>query len=193
MRKSGVPDVILRAGQAPPLNDFVRGWSVWNSGKLLILGIVALAVLMAGASWWYRYRATHRAAEFWGPRASQLIRDAPQVTLLDLESGDQGMPVDISKARGLIHLRYALLEDRSYEWRDPKSSDRPRVSSPRWLLTFADPAAGEAASIRFSNDCQVTELVADESRAAGISCSPIAAGLSDVFAEYSAGVAAAVR
>ena len=49
------------------------------SGKLLILGILTLAALLAGAGWWFRYKATHQAARFWGPQAVRLIRDAPRV------------------------------------------------------------------------------------------------------------------
>ena len=46
------------------------------SGKLVIIGIVGVALAGAGAGWWFRYNATHRAAEFWGPQAVRLIRDA---------------------------------------------------------------------------------------------------------------------
>jgi hypothetical protein len=164
---------------------------VRNSGKLLILAIVAAAALLAGASWWFRYSATHRAAEFWGPRAAVLIRDAPTVTLLDLEANES--KVDISKAPGMVHLRYALMEDRSYEWPDPQASIRLQMSSPRWLLTFSDPAAREDVSIQISNDCRLAELASDGSRASVISCSPIAAGLSEVFAEYAADTATTTR
>ena len=39
------------------------GWS----GKLLIIGILTVAFVAAGTSWWFRYSATHRVAAFWGP------------------------------------------------------------------------------------------------------------------------------
>src|SRR4051812_21733385 len=51
------------------------------SGKLLIVGILAVSIAAAAMSWWFRYNATHRAATFWGPGLAVLIRDAPQVTL----------------------------------------------------------------------------------------------------------------
>ena len=41
------------------------------SGKLLIIGILTVAFLAAGTSWWFRYSATHRAATFWGPAAAR--------------------------------------------------------------------------------------------------------------------------
>ena len=52
-----------------------------KSGKRLILGVVAACLVAAIASWWFRYAATHRAAQFWGSQAVALIRDAPHVTL----------------------------------------------------------------------------------------------------------------
>jgi hypothetical protein len=171
----------------------VRDTFVKNSGKLLILGIVAVAVLMAGASWWFRYRATHRAAEFWGPAVARLIRDAPEVRLVDLRGGDAPAAVDISKAPGMIHLRYALLEDRSYKWPDPSISLRLGISSPRWSLTFADPDVGEEIAIRFPANCELAKLAGDETNGWAISCSPIAIGLQQVFAEYSSATTNGVR
>src|SRR4051794_4880249 len=58
------------------------------SGKLLIIGILVLALVAAAASWWFRHNATHRAAKFWGPEAAILIRDAPNVELLVLQPAD---------------------------------------------------------------------------------------------------------
>src|SRR3989304_2712639 len=71
-----------------------------------------------GSSWWFRYSATHRAAQFWGPQAAELIRDAPHVTLRSAaaaadgqDAADAAVPRDVSHAKGLTHLRNALLED----------------------------------------------------------------------------------
>ena len=83
-----------------------------KSGKMLILGVVAIGLAAAAVSWWFRYSATHRAAEFWGPEAATLIRDAAHVTLrsnkpsVDEQGGDEpDVPRDISSAKGLTHLR----------------------------------------------------------------------------------------
>jgi hypothetical protein len=54
---------------------------MYYSGKLVIIGILAVAVASAAASWWFRYAATHRAAQYWGPETARLIRDAPTVEL----------------------------------------------------------------------------------------------------------------
>src|SRR5882724_5292436 len=112
-----------------------------NSGKLLIITMFVAALAAAAASWWFRYEATHQSAQFWGPEAARLIRDAPTVELLTLQLADktQSAPSspdtsalsvstfghkiwtiaakrNISTAPGLSHLRNALLEDRSFNW-----------------------------------------------------------------------------
>jgi hypothetical protein len=161
------------------------------SGKLVIIGVLGVAVVGAGASWWFRYNATHRAAEFWGPQAVRLIRDAPQVTLRRLRS--KPSEIDISNAHGITHLRNALLENRSYDWPRLENSLRSQVSMPRWALIFSDPSSNENIAIQFSDDCGLAELVSDNARGWAISCSPIKAGLSQVFREYSADEQASSR
>ncbi len=94
------------------------------SGKLVILGILAVAITGAAVSWYFRYNATHRAAKFWGPAAAALIRDAPEVTLLQkpfasvaalagdpaaVQASIDKSAINISHAHGLVHLRNALL------------------------------------------------------------------------------------
>jgi hypothetical protein len=170
------------------------------SGKLIIFGIVLLALTGAGASWLFRYSATRRAAEFWGSNVIQLIRDAPEVNLVRLEATDEtkelpmhfrlwssGKQVkaaeffDVSEARGLTHLRNALLEDRSYSW-------PPRAISEsmdwRWMLGFRDESHSKRAFILFTADCAHTALLDSDFNV--ISCQPIAHGLSTMFAEYAA-------
>lgn len=173
-----------------------------NSGKLLIAIMLGTGVLAAGASWWFRYTATHRAAQFWGSQPATLIRDAPQVDLLALErtNGSDAKALftvadvswrvaasqDISDAHGLTHLRNALLEDRSFQW--------PAQAVPaqtEWFhgLRFRD-AAAPPLVILFSSDfglAVVCSPAATPSQA--VSCEPIAAGLHEVFVEWAAATA----
>jgi hypothetical protein len=162
------------------------------SGKLVILTILAVAVPGAGASWWFRYNATHRAAQFWGPEAVRLIRDAPQIELLKLapsmstearqnevklhrENYSISLRRDASAAPGLTHLRNALLLDRSYEFNvvfEPATSHRWR-----WALAFRE--AQKSATLLFDDRCFTICLEGN-----GVtSCRPIAEGLREVFAE----------
>src|SRR6476620_547332 len=96
------------------------------SGKLVIVVIVTVAFCAAAISWYFRYNATHRVAEFWGPDTVRLIRDAPTVEAVNLSTPitiprgdtagvggfiDTSATRDVSTAHGLVHLRNALLED----------------------------------------------------------------------------------
>lgn len=184
-----------------------------NSGKLVIISIVGVALVAAGASWWFRYHSTHRAAKFWGPEAAGLIRDAPEVTLYrkpmvptdslgtDLkeitatkaafQKHVDDSAIDVSHAHGLIHLRNALLEDHSFIW-PAKDNDWPNPASDigYWWLNFHDPKTGGSTTIWFNQDCSQTARLFPrpngESEGTAISTEPIAAGLREMFSEFSA-------
>jgi hypothetical protein len=184
------------------------------SGKLVIIAIFVAAVSAAAASWLFRYNATHRAAEFWGPEAAQLIRDAPDVKLfkeptaptdslgVDLSNTDaigaaiedriNKSAVDVSRAPGLLHLRNALLDDSSFVWPPGEvnpSSDTTEIGY--WWLSFSDGKSGKSTTIWFSEDCrQALQLMPKPNRpgefvSTPISTKPISAGLQKVFAEMS--------
>jgi len=153
----------------PAEND--RG--VYVSGKLVISTIVAVAVLAAGFSWWFRYTATRQAAQFWGPQ-HVVIRDAENVQLitLGLMAADEehvhdsvstfadhyhtmGGVVrvndrrDVSEAHGLIHLRNELLLDRSYD----RSAGAPVAPSDwKYGLEFRDAPTSPPLLVLFSGD-----------------------------------------
>lgn len=167
------------------------------SGKLVIIAILAVALVGAGASWWFRYNATHRAAAFWGPEASRLIRDAPVVELYQFEPSSQTTTEfdelrrvldapsnarDISSMRGLTHLRNALLEDRNYNW-----PPQPRIPNDRWrgILVFWDEPRQSTAVLAFSPEWQ---FVTNCKNPTGekLSCAPIAAGLREMLTEMMA-------
>ena len=54
------------------------------SGKLVTGVILAVAVAAATFSWLFRWQATRRAAEFWGPEAVALIQQPQRVDALPL-------------------------------------------------------------------------------------------------------------
>jgi len=168
-----------------------------NSGKLLIATMLVAGVLAAGASWWFRYTATHRAAQFWGPEAATLIRDASHVDMLGLKQAEDAAVEnalkmsgvawqtasshDVSQAPGLTHLRNALLEDRSFVWPAAEIPDQTE-----WThgLRFHN---GSAASlvILFSPDFGLAVAYFPEATTSQVvSCEPIAEGLKQVFTEW---------
>jgi hypothetical protein len=175
-----------------------------NSGKLLILAMMLVALVAASASWWFRYAATHQAAQFWGPEAAQLIRDAPNVELLVLLPADKAQLVprsaapeiavgpkvwtitarrDISSAPGLTHLRNALLEDRSFDWGATEST-----GSEVWTmaLRFSHTDSADSLLILFVDDFgRALKLGRDREPDRMISTQPIAAGLAETINDWS--------
>jgi hypothetical protein len=162
------------------------------SGKLVILGIVGAALAAAGTSWWFRYSATHEAAVFWGSARSHLIRSAPVVKLFRLDTSTESSTVledehaaldfigeaDITKAPGLLHLRSALLEDRSFRW--PETTTDTDVQRWQWALFFHHPSHRQMATLLFSRDWK---LVTYPPGNRVLSCEPIAEGLATMLAE----------
>ena len=161
------------------------------SGKIVILGIVAFALSAAGASWWFRYNATRRAAEFWGPAAVRLIRDAPIVEIYRLSGvTDSAMSefddktintakaTDISHAPGITHLRNALLEDRSYAW--PARAAPPDMPW-RWMIFFRND--DERLRLLFSPDWKFVRRALNGEV---LSTEPIAEGLATMLAPHAA-------
>ncbi len=159
-----------------------------KSGKLLIAGVLLVGLAAAAASWWFRYNATHKAVDFWGAEAVELIRDAPRVTLrsdrpsADQEGGDEAdVTRDISNARGLTHFRAALLEDRSYDW---SASGPPDNNWSRSLVFEVTAGAEPRVLILFSPDFRwaANGSQGDPVRHV-VSTAPIAEGLAKFFAE----------
>jgi hypothetical protein len=174
--------------KANPTTDPPLATSSNFSGKLLIIGILTIAFLAAGTSWWFRFSATHRVATFWGP-AAVVIRDARVVELwlpanpheivrsasLSVNNSDLH---DISSAHGLVHLRNALLEDHSFNW--PPIEVTPDV---QWTqgLRFLDGSTG--VLVMFSRDFKFVRAANGHEM---LSCEPMADGLREMFAEFSA-------
>jgi len=159
-----------------------------NSGKRLIFIIVAIALAAAGMSWWFRYANTHQTVEFWGPTAATLIRDAPRVTLRSYDPSvvaeppsDAPLPLDISQARGLTHLRNALLEDRSFDWNAKPPTDMNFQSS----LVFEVTAGAEPRLVvLFSPDFNyAANGSSDVAPRPTVCCRPIADGLKKFFTD----------
>lgn len=120
-----------------------------NSGKLLILIIVSVAVVAAGVAWAFQSHRGRRALSLWGSQNAYLIRKAPRVELL-VASGDPPQPIDISHARGLAHARQALIEDSSFVWSDVDPSDEADPGrQPDWECALRFVAADREFAVDF--------------------------------------------
>lgn len=107
-----------------------------NRGNLVVLGIVLLALFLAGFAVWWNVESGRRTLEFWGRDAGERII-APQARVellwlqpLEGDSAPQPLDVrgrrysivataDVTAAPGLVHARHALLDDPSFEWQAP--------------------------------------------------------------------------
>jgi hypothetical protein len=147
---------------------------------LLIISVFGIALAGAAASWCFRYSATHRSAQFWGPHASQLIRDAPWVMLSPV--GSDQTALDLSEAHGLTHLRAALVEDHSYDW---SAKLPPEVNWVHALVFAESEGAASRVKVLFSADFRwAAYRSSDEQPLHAVSTGPIADGLETFFSEY---------
>lgn len=145
------------------------------SGRLLVLSTIGISLTMAVAAWWYNRSQSMRAAQFWGREAAQLIVGAETVELLTLAAADEtaddanpqrvaGREVagrfDLSKARGLIHLRHALSFDGNFAWND---LDRD-ASAEGWTYALRFAHGDRALVVLFPEDfSQLGRVAADGS------------------------------
>lgn len=114
-----------------------------NSGKLVSLGVLLLAIGLGAFAWTYHRSRSDRAVNYWGAQNAVFVRTAPQVALarlvavrddqVDASVGRSSEPAarvvmiddrpwqvlderDITNAPGLVHLRQALVQNSSFDW-----------------------------------------------------------------------------
>ena len=106
-----------------------------NSGKLLILVILAIALTAATVAWRHQANRGQRVLQLWGSQNAFLIRRAPSVQLTS-----QGRQLDITAAAGISHARQALIVDASYDW----TANGNPSAAPNWSheITFSDVEQG---------------------------------------------------
>jgi hypothetical protein len=128
-----------------------------NRGKLVILGILAVAVAASCFAVYYQYRAQDHAMDLWGNTSARLIAESPQVEVLLLgaetdvesepsddaparvESGDMAWKVaastDAMGAKGIANVRRALVMDTTYDWDMAEALPPPEW---KYAMTFSD-------------------------------------------------------
>ncbi|RIK70701.1 MAG: hypothetical protein DCC67_20640 [Planctomycetota bacterium] len=119
------------------------------SGKLVILITLGVALAMSGGAWWYRFEASRRAADFWGPEAARLLVDSDRVELVvlaespaeDATDAVAGLPVaarhDLTGRRGLTHLRHALTQDAHFDWSGRRTTTLAANGPWKYALRFS--------------------------------------------------------
>lgn len=126
-----------------PVDPADRRWP----GSRIVIGLLLLAVALAAFAVWFQWRQTRRCLRFYGPAVARAIQAAPRVELwriaVDPVTGRLVTTErrDISKAKGLVHLRRGLVEDANFAW-EPTGDGRLPVASWDVALAFLDETAG---------------------------------------------------
>lgn len=119
-------------------------------GTQVVCGILGVALCLAAFAVWFQWRQTRRCLHFYGPTVARSIQSAPRVELWDLAAGgDPERPVplrrvDVSTARGLVHLRRGLVEDANFGWGEAADGIRSWDVA---LAFYLDAAAAEPNAV----------------------------------------------
>ena len=161
------------------------------SGKVVILGIFGVALAGAVATIWFQYNARKRSREFWGPENALVIGRAATVELCRLQARatkeaddpkqisiggtrfDLSETKDISKAKGLVHVRDALIRDSAFDW------DRQRGECQAdWQYVFRFSGDDGTVQVALDTHCQRLKLLPDGK---DVSVSPMYRGLKELI------------
>jgi hypothetical protein len=160
-----------------------------QSGTRLVVGVMASALALCGGAWWYQYATIHRAADFWGPQAAQLIARPSRASgqrleanagrnLADDLSATTGEPIDLTQGRGMVHLRNALLKASNYDWDETPSADKIAW---QWILRLEE--GDEKVLVLFSDDFATIANYSPQLQSLKLASSrPMAESLREFFA-----------
>ena len=138
------------------------------TGGRLVFGLVILGIALASFAIWFQRHQTRRCLELYGSSVARRIQTAPRVELWEPlpgsdpgNTGGIGEPAprfgaarrfDVSRARGLVHLRRGLVEDANFDWNNSGPSgpwdaalafyDGPDDAEPAAVLAFDFDSAG---------------------------------------------------
>jgi len=160
------------------------------SGKLVIIGIFGTALAGGVATLWFQFDARRRSREFWGTDTAVLISRAQKVELLRLSKAEKAGEdterlmidgdayeiserKDISEARGLVHVRDALLRDAGFAWEKARGDCQPN-----WIYAFRFKQDDKAEDVVFDFACERVRPVSGEREAC---ISPMMQGIKDLI------------
>lgn len=154
-----------------------------NRGKIVIVGIVGVALAAAAFSTWYHHRNQNHALEFWGTSTAVLIAEAPEVELKQLaaepgvsdeaastEGEDEAAPAQAKvefgglewkvaadkpglSAKGITNVRRALVLDTTFDWKTVPTDD-----DPSWQYALAVTDNKNWATVLFDFDSRKVAL-----------------------------------
>jgi hypothetical protein len=116
-----------------------------TAGTLVVAAVIALGAGLGIYNWWFQYDSARQIHAKWGTLALARIARSPRAELLvfyssqgDVRNGAerQRSAFDITTAKGVTNLRYALGHDSSYEW--PVPSVPPAEGEVEFAFRFSD-------------------------------------------------------
>ncbi len=145
------------------------------SGTWLVGGIVVIAIVAATITITWHWSQSRFAVGYWGGENATRIRAAEAVQLVDL--ADEAANQDISRAKGLVHFRQALIEDASFS-----GTVSTAEASPLWQVEviFTDEGTQTSTTVLFDLE---KGLVGLPDREEVLTAAPIAEGLRKFFAD----------
>lgn len=125
----------------PAKDRSTTGSDTARSGRRLVLALVGLGVLGACVGIAYQRAQTDGCLAVYGPRVARLVASAPHVELWTGLRVIDGRLVathrlDVSAAKGLVHLRRGLVEDANFSGAEP-AGPAPAVTSWTHALVFS--------------------------------------------------------
>jgi len=133
---------------APPL-------AAEGTGRLLVAAMLLGALGLAVFAIWFQWQQTRRCLDFFGPETAARIQSAVRVELWELDGRtiEPRRRLDVSTARGLVHLRRGLVEDGNFVWQSALGSTakavtiRPFSGWDAALAFFDSPSASQPGSV----------------------------------------------
>lgn len=172
-----------------------------------MIGLVLLGLAAAATGIWFQWQQTRRCLAFYGGPASRRISAAAAVELWTLAPGSAPGRLrvvdrkDVSRARGLVHLRRGLVEDANFSWPAepaPTGAAAARRPDADWTfaLAFSDAAAPslEPTVVAFAfGDAGPAKAVADARGALTVVGRPGRVSLGRIEAGIQRWIAATLR
>lgn len=145
-----------------------------SSGKLVVLAMILIAATLAGITVWHHWSKGYASIAYWGAANGENIRYAPVVQLKT-----DGETFNISKARGLVHFRQALIEDASFTQLISMEEIQPQWTHE---VVFSWPEKSESTIVQFDLDKGLLALP-EESRLLVAKPDPTRSGLAAFFSD----------
>ncbi len=174
-----------------------------SRGQQIVLAILLLAVGLAVVNMLFQMHASRRAVAYWGREASRLILTAHQAQILRLEPlsaeaadekketayldvGGRRFAIaderDLSKARGALHFRRALVTDDLYDWQ-PAGETPPQWR--RWCYALRFREGNAELTLLLAEGCTAVATLTDGEplpvRANNTGSSPLAEFVDEQF------------